>query len=355
MLASPKVRFLGALVLSLSAACGSQTSGNVGSTSPGAPGGTTSAGGSATAATGGGAGTGQAGMGGAGTGATGTGGVGTGKGGAAGAAASAGSSGIAGAGGFPACCGPTAPCPGGYECVDTICVVPPAAGKCFAESDCAVLGPGSWTCDGGKVCPCTADCSFSTLLGTCVSGAGGAAGASGAGGATGACPATFPSNGEPCAPDGLHCPGGACCGPSANCVNGTWQIVISTCPLPKPCPASPPADGSSCCGGFPASCAWDECATIGSVAATCSFSTGTWTVTTEPCDGGAPCNGATCAPGEICVEHQGGAGISFTCTKDPCGSAPLSCTCAGSICGAPPMGCLVTDPKHLTCTCDTCP
>jgi hypothetical protein len=33
----------------------------------------------------------------------------------------------------------------------------------------------------------------------------------------------------------------------------------------------------------------------------------------------------------------------------------LSCDCAGTICGGPPMGCLVTDPGHLTCTCDLCP
>ena len=357
------------LVLSLLVfvtACGGQTASDIGQTSPGtggagggAAGATTGAGGSVVA-TGAGGSTATTGAGGSGssTGGSGTagGGVvagkgggpggqgagGNGGGGASGSGGSGGASGSGGSGGFPACCGPTAPCPSGYSCVDTICVPPPPPGQCWSDLDCQFPGPGTWQCVGGKVCPCNADCSFSEVLGTCEMAAGG-------------CPTSLPQQGTSCAPDGLACTfGSACCGPEAFCMNGTWFIAAPNCPVPQGCPPSPPADGDACCG-FQPSCAWDECNTVGQIQASCDNGTGKWTVSTTPCDNAGPiCGGKPCNPSEICVEYQGGAGITYSCQADPCGSSPLSCGCAASLC-APPQSCLVADSKHLTCTCDLCP
>ena len=254
-----------------------------------------------------------------------------------------GAAGNGGSGGFPACCGPTAPCPSGYSCVDTICVPPPPPGQCWSDLDCQFPGPGTWQCIGGKVCPCNADCNFTEVLVTCGMVA------------SGGCPASLPQSGTPCAPDGLACPfGPACCGPEAFCMNGSWFLSAPNCPVPQGCPSSPPASGDACCG-FQPSCAWDECNTVGQVQATCDNGTGTWTVSTTSCDMAGPiCNGKPCNASEICVEYQGGAGITYSCQPDPCGASPLSCGCAASLC-APPQSCLVTDSQHPTCTCDLCP
>jgi hypothetical protein len=179
---------------------------------------------------------------------------------------------------------------------------------------------------------------------------------SGAGGAAGACPPSLPTGGSACSPDGLNCgyPDG-CCGTVAICKSGAWTIETPLgCPL-FPCPSSPPPDGSSCCA-HPPSCTWDQCSPEGIVSATCDPDTTQWHVTAIPCDPVGPmCNGNMCSSGEICVEKQGGAGLFFSCTPNPCAGAPLSCACAAQLCGGPPMGCLVDDPQHLTCTCDMCP
>jgi hypothetical protein len=179
---------------------------------------------------------------------------------------------------------------------------------------------------------------------------------SGAGGAAGACPPSLPTGGSACSPDGLNCgyPDG-CCGTVAICKSGAWTIETPLgCPL-FPCPSSPPPDGSSCCA-HPPSCTWDQCSPEGIVSATCDPDTTQWHVTAIPCDPVGPmCNGNMCSSGEICVEKQGGAGLFFSCTPNPCAGAPLSCACAAQLCGGPPMGYLVDDPQHLTCTCDMCP
>jgi hypothetical protein len=188
-----------------------------------------------------------------------------------------------------------------------------------------------------------------------IAGGSGSAG-TGAGGAAGACPPSLPTGGSACSPDGLNCgyPDG-CCGTVAICKSGAWTIETPLgCPL-FPCPSSPPPDGSSCCA-HPPSCTWDQCSPEGIVSATCDPDTTQWHVTAIPCDPVGPmCNGNMCSSGEICVEKQGGAGLFFSCTPNPCAGAPLSCACAAQLCGGPPMGCLVDDPQHLTCTCDMCP
>jgi hypothetical protein len=64
-----------------------------------------------------------------------------------------------------------------------------------------------------------------------------------------------------------------------------------------------------------------------------------------------------CPPGEVCVEHQGGApkAPGGTCTKiaDACHGA-ASCGCMGSVC-ASPAECFMQGPAHLVCACRTCP
>jgi hypothetical protein len=204
---------------------------------------------------------------------------------------SGGAAGSGAMGGFPACCGDTAPCPGGYECVDTICLLPPPGGTCYSDFDCASLGSG-FHCEGGKVCPCTADCSYSTLLGTCVKGTAGAGGSGGSGGGTGGS-------------GGITGGGGGITGGGGGITGGGGGTT----------------GGSGGSGGAPL----------------------------------AICNNVVCKTGEICVKKSGGPGVSHSCAPDPCVGAPLSCACADMLCGGPPFVCMVTDPQHLACACDTCP
>ena len=93
-----------------------------------------------------------------GTGGGGAGGTGTGGGTAAG--------GLGGSGGYPACCYADADCGSdpAVHCVDTICLLP-VPGGCWRNADCA----NGQTCNGARVCPCNADCSYNAVPGKCVS------------------------------------------------------------------------------------------------------------------------------------------------------------------------------------------
>jgi hypothetical protein len=117
------------------------------------------------------------------------------------------------------------------------------------------------------------------------SGSGGSSGNSGAGGSGGGgaqpgCPPTTPAIGAPCV-DGTVCSysNGPCCPPTeTRCVERKWQVLVSTCnpPPPRPCPDTPPLEGSSCgpvsdCSSSFQFCSWDTCGDgAPDVTATCS-------------------------------------------------------------------------------------
>jgi hypothetical protein len=177
--------------------------------------------------------------------------------------------------------------------------------------------------------------------------------ATGTGGGGGACPDTMPSDGDACVFEGIECNYDACCPAGATCTDGKWQTWASGCALQE-CTATPPANGDSCACFASPSCSWNQCAGDGTiVTATCGAGV-VWAVVTEPC-APLPCGpeGLECDPGDVCVSHTGGPGISYGCAPNPCVGAPLTCDCAGpTLCGSD--SCSVVSAQELACVCSDC-
>lgn len=100
------------------------------------------------------------------------------------------------------------------------------------------------------------------------------------------------------------------------------------------CPATAPSNGDPCTGSF--QCTYFDCDGAGQISAFCNGTT----VSTEvfPCAGVA-CGSIACEPGSICVEHRGG--MDVECVEYPCGARALTCGCADELCG-PAESCRVT-------------
>jgi hypothetical protein len=198
-----------------------------------------------------------------------------------------------------------------------------------------------------------AACSGSVLVET-----GGTGTTGGTGGASGTCPTTPPLSGAACSvPGGETCfYGDTCCPTVYLCGSGAWQELPVECLMPSTCPPAAPADGDPCivCGQQ-SPCTWNQCGTgQGLVTAACSQAD-TWSVNEAPCPPPAACANTTCKPGEVCLQTEGGEGISYGCAPDPCAPAPLSCDCAKVLCGGPPFSCSGAMDGMVTCSCATCP
>jgi hypothetical protein len=106
---------------------------------------------------------------------------------------------------------------------------------------------------------------------------------SGTGGASAACPTLAPNQGDACSDPGLVCPVPVCCGGTATCAGGTWQVT--SVPCQQPC-------------------------------ITCPLTT------------------YGCAANAVCVESgAGGPLVTYRCANDPCAGQPLTCGCAAPLCG----------------------
>ena len=118
------------------------------------------------------------------------------------------------------------------------------------------------------------------------------------------------------------------CVPASKCSNGA-------------CPATAPADGTSC-GATSLMCVYQDCAGAGVTQAKCLG--GLWSVQTVSCTPSLACPGGgvnptstTCGPGEICARTTSNGGayqIIPSCIPDSCAPAPLSNQCLPSNCGA---------------------
>jgi len=119
----------------------------------------------------------------------------------------------------------------------------------------------------------------------------------------------------------------------------------------EPCPATPPANGSSCFASGPI-CAYEDCAGNGRSVANCF--NGSWSVANAACGETVGCNAGpgTCGVGEICLVLAGGA-LLGGCVANTCETGPVSCDCIEGCSGE----CGVTgDPDYgITITCNTCP
>ena len=196
------------------------------------------------------------------------------------------------------------------------------------------------------------------------SGTGASAGTGGTGG-TGECPEDRPTEGGPCAPEGLRCQyGGVCSYDWVRCEGGQWWAEPAPGPPQPTCEVfagSPPKQGDDClCLGNLQNCRYYECDGRGVVSASCNGTT--WEVETSPCET-TLCGpqgsqgGLECAADELCVATVGGPGIFHQCEPNPCAQQAMedSCDCAGHVCGGPPYTCASVEDKTLTCACPTCP
>ena len=117
-----------------------------------------------------------------------------------------------------------------------------------------------------------------------------------------------------------------------------------------PCPSAPPADGSACLGQ--SVCNYEDCPGTGHTQASCR--SGTWTVDTGAC-GTVLClagsTGATCATGQVCLVHAGGA-LLVDCIDNPCEPGLVSADCSTLTLGCTPI---LSITNGLTYYCDTCP
>jgi len=86
------------------------------------------------------------------------------------------------------------------------------------------------------------------------------------------------------------------------------------------CPASPPADGTSCNSS---SCFYQDCADFGRVVAECAD--GTWSVETGPCDDFGCSTAGACEDDELCLVEA--SGTLRRCVPNTCGSSSIACDC----------------------------
>lgn len=163
----------------------------------------------------------------------------------------------------------------------------------------------------------------------------------------------MPDTGEVCLVEGQSCSYGDCCPAGATCTDGHWETWTTDC-AEQACPEVPPVAGDSCICFSSPTCAYDNCAADGtSLTATCDGTA--WQVESEQC-ATVVCGteGLRCNPGELCVSHAGGPGISYACTANPCPNQPVSCECAGArLCGE--FECAVVSAQEISCSCFDCP
>ena len=166
------------------------------------------------------------------------------------------------------------------------------------------------------------------------------------------CPASLPTNGDPCTDEGQVCDYGTCCVEIATCKSGHWDVPIVDCPMPV-CPPDPPVAGTSC-ACEPSQCDYDLCSANGSqITATCSGTT--WNVASMTCMPTVTCDGVTCNPGEICLHISGGVAKPGMCTADPCQGQSLDCSCADTLCPSMIYKCSTQGQTDVSCVCSTCP
>jgi hypothetical protein len=132
-----------------------------------------------------------------------------------------------------------------------------------------------------------------------------------------------------------------------NCTSGC--VAASKCSNGI-CPATAPADGTSC-GATSLMCSYQDCAGAGVTQARCLG--GLWSVQTVSCTPSLQCPGGGttsymeyCGPGEICARTTSNGGayqIIPSCIPDPCAPAPLSNQCISSNCG-------VQSPTTISCS-----
>jgi hypothetical protein len=146
----------------------------------------------------------------------------------------------------------------------------------------------------------------------------------------GVCPAQEPARGSACDVDPeAACEYGPLCGPHltrrAQCVQGAWQVAVSSCnPPPPSCPTAEPSEGAGCQQGWapaPKRCSYGSCDAGGAAAVAFECSGSSWTVV-ERC-GIAACPSQTPSVGGAC-NYTGGA-----CGYGNCAGAPTiyaSCT-----------------------------
>jgi hypothetical protein len=114
------------------------------------------------------------------------------------------------------------------------------------------------------------------------------------------------------------------------------------------CPAAPPAPAASCT--VAQTCFYEDCSDTGRTVARCVD--GAWSVEKAPCTTGVPCQGQTCAVGQLCVQRVGGALIA-ECDQNTCGTGPIGCGCLQSCFGTCTVGGSVQ--SGVTIMCNTCP
>jgi hypothetical protein len=117
------------------------------------------------------------------------------------------------------------------------------------------------------------------------------------------------------------------------------------------CPSTPPAAGDACVGQT--SCFYDVCPSTGRTQATCTA--GKWVVETGACGVvtclGSYVSGRTCASGQVCLVHAGGA-LLIDCISNACGTGPASPDCTDFSTGCTPI---FNTSSGVTYYCNTCP
>lgn len=152
------------------------------------------------------------------------------------------------------------------------------------------------------------------------------------------CPAQEPSTGGACAvPPNSGCTYGPFCESrpthQAECVQGKWQIYVSTCNPPAiPCPENAPTEGASCERGFgPPRCSYGTC-DGGVVAASFECAASRWSVVERcgvpACPKDTPASGAPCSyAGPACGygNCSGAPTIHASCTQGAWSLQHVSC------------------------------
>ncbi|HEX7598838.1 MAG TPA: hypothetical protein VF518_11530 [Polyangia bacterium] len=117
------------------------------------------------------------------------------------------------------------------------------------------------------------------------------------------------------------------------------------------CPSTPPANGGACVEQT--SCFYDVCPSTGRTQATCKA--GKWVVETGACGIvtclGSYVSGRTCASGQVCLVHAGGA-LLIDCIDNACGTGPASSDCTDFSAGCTAM---FNTSSGVTYYCNTCP